>query len=137
MTIEANKALVRRYLDEVWHGGAPAEPFFAPGYRRHVNPGAPPLDSAAQAARIRAFREAFPDIRFALVALVAEGDRVVFHCRVTGTHRGPLAGNPPTDRAIDVGLIDIVRIEDGLFVEHWGGADMLAIYRQLGLPLVR
>jgi predicted ester cyclase len=34
-----------------------------------------------------------------------------------------------------IDLIDVVRIEDGRFVEHWGGPDLVALHQQLGLPL--
>ena len=135
MAIEMNKTLVRRYIEEVWHGGHSAAPFFAPRYRRYLMPAAQPLTGAEQEARIRAFRAAFPDVRFTLEALIAEGDRVVFHCTLRGTHRGPFAGHAPTGRAFVIGLIDIVRIEESQFVEHWGGPDSYALHQQLGLPV--
>jgi ketosteroid isomerase-like protein len=134
VTTEENKALVRRYVEEAWHQGAPAAPFFTPDYRRYPTGGdGPPLDGATQGARIAAFREAFPDLRFTLDDLVAEGDRVVFRATMRGTHAGPFRGVAATGRAIAVEIIDVVRVADGRFAEHWGGPDLLTLWRQLGV----
>lgn len=135
MSLDANRALVERYIDEVWHAGQPAIAFFAPGYRRYLAPEVPPLSGAEQQERIRGFRTAFPDLRFTIETLVAEGDLVVFHCTLRGTHEGTFAGYPATGRRMTIGLIDIVRIHAGRFVEHWGGPDLFGLYRQLALPL--
>ena len=48
-----------------------------------------------------------------------------------GTHTGELLGIPPTDRQVAVGGIDMVRIEDGLIVEHRGLTDTVGLMRQL------
>ena len=129
---EANRALVRRYVDAVWHDGAPVAPFFAPGYRRHLSPALPPLTGAEQQARVAAFRLAFPDLRFTVDDLVAEGDRVVFRATMRGTHLGPFRGVPPTGRRIEGAVLDVVRVEGGRFAEHWGGPDLWDLLRQLG-----
>lgn len=134
MGTDDHKALVRRYIDEVWHQGRAPEAFFAPSYRRHLSPMLPPLGPAEQTARIAAFRAAFPDIQFTIEDLVAEGDRVVFRCTVRGTQRGPFAGLPASGRPMTVGLIDAVRIADGRIAEHWGGPDLADLRRQLEPP---
>jgi len=82
-------------------------------------------------------RHAFPDYHVELQDLIAEGDRVVARQRITGTNVGALLGIPPTGRPICVDGIDIVRVDDGRIVEHWGMADGQAMARQLGLTSVR
>lgn len=129
---EANKALVRRYLDEVWHAGGSAAPFFAPGYQRYLAPTLAPLSGAEQQARVAAFRAAFPDLRFTLEDLVAEGDRVVFRATMRGTHHGPFRGVAPTGRRVEGTVLDVVRVEGGRFAAHWGGPDLWDVLRQLG-----
>ncbi len=135
MTSETSKALVRRYIDEVWHAGHSAAPFFAPGYRRYLAPTAEALAGPEQEARILTFRTAFPDLRFTIEALIAEGERVVFQCTLRGTHVGAFMGHAATGRSMVIGLIDIVWIVNARFVEHWGGPDLLALHQQLGLSL--
>ncbi len=129
---EANKVIVRRYIEAVWHEGRPAAPFFARGYQRYLSPAAPPLSGDEQQARIAAFRLAFPDLRFTVEDLVAEGDRVVLRATMRGTHRGPFRGVAPTGRRIEGAVLDVVRVEGGVFAEHWGGPDLWDVLRQLG-----
>lgn len=83
------------------------------------------------------FRAAFPDYHLELDDVIAEGDRVATRGRITGTNTGSLLGMPPTGRPICVDAIDIMRIEDGRIVEHWGITDGQAMVRQLGLASVR
>lgn len=80
----------------------------------------------------RTFRAAFPDLRFTPFDLVAEGDKVAARVLIEGTHRGELAGMPPTGRTIAVSAIDLVRVADGKLVEHWGNTDTLGMMQQLG-----
>ena len=132
---DRNKALVRRYVDEAWNQGAAAAPFFAPHYRRHLGPASPPLTGPEQAARIASFREAFPDVRSTIDDLIAEGDRVAFRMTMRGTHRGYFRGVAPTGVAVAIGVVDVVRVEDGRFAEHWGGPDLLDALGQLGVAV--
>lgn len=124
--------LVRRYINEVWNAGQPALPFFAPHYRRYLAATAPPLTGAEQQARISSFRAAFPDLHFTVEDLFGADDRVVFRSIMRGTHRGAFRGIAPTSKQIAVTVIDIVRIEDGLFAEQWGGPDLFDLLQQLG-----
>lgn len=132
MSVADNKALVRRYIDEAWNGGQPALPFFAPHYKRYLQATATPLTGAEQQQRIAQFRAAFPDLHFALDDLVAEEDRVVFRATMRGTHRGVFGGIAPTGNEVMVAVLDIVRIEDGVFAEQWGGLNLLELFQQLG-----
>lgn len=133
MSAEANKQLLARYVREVWDEGNldAIERFLSPDYKRHMTPTLPPLDRNGQIERLRGFRSAFPDVTLTVEDVVAGDDRVAFRSTIRGTHGGPLAGMAPTQKQITVTLVDIVRIEDGLFVEQWGGPDMADLFRQL------
>ncbi|HUG31472.1 MAG TPA: ester cyclase [Acidimicrobiia bacterium] len=134
MSPEENKQLLERYVAEVWDNGnlEALKDFLAPDYRRHVSPTLPPLDLDEQTQRLAGFRSAFPDIELTVEEVLAEGDRIAFRSTITGTHRGELAGLPPTGRQIAVGLVDVIRVEDGRFAEQWGGPNMADLFRQLG-----
>lgn len=133
MSAETNEQLLARYVREVWDKGDvdALERFLSPDYKRHVSPTLPPLDRNGQIERLKGFRSALPDITLTVEDVVAGIDRVAFRSTIRGTHRGPLAGRDATEKQITVGLVDIVRIEDGLFVEQWGGPDMSDLFRQL------
>lgn len=133
MSAEANEQLLAGYVREVWDEGNldALERFLSPDFKRHVSPTLPPLDRNGQIERLRGFRSAFPDITLTVEDVVAGDDRVAFRSTIRGTHSGPLAGVAPTEKQITVTLVDIVRIEDGLFAEQWGGPDMSDLFRQL------
>lgn len=64
--------------------------------------------------------------------MVAEGNQVAFRSTIRGTHRGSFLGIALTGKSITVSLIDIVHVEEGKLVEHWGGPDLLDLLQQLG-----
>jgi steroid delta-isomerase-like uncharacterized protein len=80
----------------------------------------------------RDYLVAFPDLRMEVLDLVASGDKAVARVKATGTQDGEFMGMPPSGRSVEVELIDIMRFDDGLVVEHWGVMDMLAMLQQLG-----
>jgi len=41
-------------------------------------------------------------------------------------------GVPPTGKRVSIGVIDIIRIAEGRFVEHWGQMDSMGMMQQLG-----
>jgi steroid delta-isomerase-like uncharacterized protein len=82
----------------------------------------------------RMYIAAFPDLRMDPEDVLASGDKVVARVRATGTHRGEFMGIPPTGKAFDVQVVDIVRFgDDGLAREHWGLFDAMRMMQQLGV----
>ena len=75
---------------------------------------------------------AFPDMELPLEDFVAEGEKVLVRLRVRGTHTGAFGDMPATGRAIDIGVLDLVQIRDGVLVEHWALLDNLGMLKQLG-----
>jgi steroid delta-isomerase-like uncharacterized protein len=81
----------------------------------------------------RAYLAAFPDLRMDAVEIIASGDKAVARVKASGTQNGEFMGMPPSGKAIEVQLIDIMRFDDaGLVCEHWGVIDMLSMLQQLG-----
>jgi len=78
-------------------------------------------------------RGAFSDRYERIDFVVAEGDLVMSHITITGTHDGELFGLPPTGRRINMEAIGILRFADGRAVERWGWGDTLGMMAQLGL----
>jgi steroid delta-isomerase-like uncharacterized protein len=134
MSNEGNKSLVRRYVEEVLIRGdmGVANELLSPDYRRYTSANAAPLTVESQKQRLSGMRAAFPDWQITVEDLVAEGDRVSFRVTIRGTHKGQFLNLPPTGRPIIISGLDVVRIENGKFVEHWGGPDVFDALRQLG-----
>ena len=65
--------------------------------------------------------------------LVVDGSNVWLRMVATGTNSGPFMGHAPTGRPMRIDVFDVIRVEDGLMVEHWGVPDRLGAMLQLGL----
>ena len=132
MSIEANKAVVRRYqqaindhdwdvLDHVLADDI-ATPLIMPGF---------PAGREGAKAIARATVEPWPDFHTEIDELIAEEDRVVALVTMTGTAMKPGFGLPGTGKPFTVKGAYIVRIADGVIVEHAGVEDALGMVAQI------
>jgi len=78
------------------------------------------------------FFAALPDLTATMEDLVVSGDRVVGRFVYRGTHLGEFMGIPPSGRPVEMRSIDIWRVADGLFVEHWDELNTLEFFQQIG-----
>jgi len=62
---------------------------------------------------------------------IAEGDKVTTRKTLRGTHCGELLGIPATNKRVEIQVIDIVRLSDGRYVEHWGVNTLPSVLSQL------
>lgn len=99
----------------LWHGFGP-QPLSNDGYRQ----------------AIAVFLNAFPDSRFPMDAVVAEGDRVAVRHRLVGTHAGEFQGVPPTGKPVVVPALVIFRFAEGRVVEAWLNAELVGLLMQIG-----
>jgi predicted ester cyclase len=59
---------------------------------------------------------------FTVNLVIESGDLVVSNWTVAGTHTGePFYDVPPSGEAVTINGTAVLRIHDGLIVEHWGG----------------
>ena len=132
---EDNKALVRRFVDEVQSSGniGLIDEICSPEFVNHSAPPGIPADREGIKIVTAMFRRAFPDSYFTVEDMMAEGDKVATRKTFHGTHEGEFMGIPPSGRSVSTGLIDIVRISEGRVVEHWSMGDSLGMMRQLGV----
>jgi predicted ester cyclase len=136
MSTEQNKALFRRLMEEVFDRGniSLIDELFAPDFVEHEElPPGIPAGSEGVKQLSTMFRSAFPDFKATIDDMIAEGDKVVVRGTWSGTHEGEFMGIPPTGKRVSFGVIDIVRIAGGKFVEHWGQMDNMGLMQQLGL----
>ena len=97
-----------------------------------------PTDGPAMSAieqvkdAIRSLHRAVPDISFTIEDAVEQGDKIWVRVRAQGTASGPFFG-PPSNRRLDLTVIDVARVVDGRIVEHWGVPDRFAMLVQTGV----
>ena len=138
--VEANKEVVRRLYEEVLTQGdldALDELVAADFVSHEPFPGQASGREGLREA-LAAFRISFPDIRYTLRDLVAEGDRVAIRADWTGTFENPFFGLPPTGQQLTVEDIDFVLIEGGVIVEGWGLSNLrqvLGVSQGTGTPI--
>ena len=136
MSLEENKELVSRIYDELWNERKleVAEELIAQDAVNYDTGLLPqPFGHEEMKGTVRMVTAGFPDNRHEVEEMIAEGDKVVVRCTLTGTHQGEFMGIPPTGRSIEVSEIHVYRLEDGKAVEHRVGRDDLGAMRQLGV----
>ncbi len=133
---EENKALVRRYFEEIWDKGnlELIDELFTTNFVRHG-----PSATEGEVRGLEGFkgvvsmyRTAFPDLRVPIEDLIAEGDRVVTRWTARGTHQGELMGIAPTGNQATVTGIIVDRISGGKIEEEWVDYDTLHLMQQIG-----
>jgi len=137
MSTETNKAVSRRFLEEVFGKGKlnVLDEIIA---KDHVNSGPgtlPGLPAGPEGAKqlVTVYRNAFPDVHFTVDEQIAEGDKVVTRWTGHGTHKGELLGIPATGKTSTVTGIAVDRIANGMIAESWGIFDQFGMMQQLGV----
>jgi predicted ester cyclase len=119
---EENKALVRRYYDEILN-------------ERKLETLAGYWTDEQMIEPVRrgcfSYFTAFPDLHCNVDELIAEGDRVFCRSTMTGTHDGEYKGIPPTGRHVSAESAEVFRIVDGRFAGYWCLANVAGLMRQL------
>jgi steroid delta-isomerase-like uncharacterized protein len=80
----------------------------------------------------KAFFDALPDLSATMEDLVISDDRVVGRFVYRGTHTGEFMGIPASGKPVEMRSIDIWRVEDDMFVEHWDELNLLELFQQMG-----
>ena len=133
MSLEENKALVRRFVDEFWNqGNAAAADELMTADATIVLPGSGQVSREHFKAFVTAFRRAFPDWHSTAEELIAEEDCVGERWTGRGSHQGEFQGIAPTGRQVTVPGFVFYRITAGKITEFYGLFDGLSMLHQLG-----
>ena len=117
---EANKANIRRYVDEALNRGI----------LDVIDETRGELAEHAK-MKVRAWRTAFPDFHTTIETLVAEDDWVAYHVRHQGAHQGEFEGVAPTGKRVECRTMVFNRFAAGIVVENWGLHDHASVLAQL------
>jgi predicted ester cyclase len=134
MMIEENKALVRRFIDDVLNEGNTA------AITDYCVPGS--MFAGGLEGQVRAMKTAFPDNHLTVEEIVAEGKRVVARVTTRGTNSGPLVGLPafgrletpvpPSGKKVVFNGVYILTISEGRITSVAVEMDQIGLLRQLG-----
>jgi predicted ester cyclase len=132
-TAEENKEIVTQYWAEaVWGAQGTIDELVAEDEVHHWGIQGDTTDLAAFNERWGLFLAAFPDLRFTVDQVAAEGDLAATLWTATGTQSGEWQGIAPTGKEVSWTGINVFRIECGKIAESWGEADHLTLRRELG-----
>ena len=132
--LEKNKHVVTRFNKEIIENGN-LESFKELMHENFINHTAPAGTDNTSQGMIYTFntilRPGMPDLKVTIHEQIAEGEKVTTRKTITGTHTGVLLEIPPTGKQINIEVIDIVKIQDGKYSEHWGINTFNAVLGQL------
>ena len=134
MSVEENKAVIRRHVEEVFNRGdlsvadeiISADYVFRGAFAEYTGP-----EGFKQL--VTTTRTAFPDIHYVIDDMVGEGDILAVRYTATGTFKGELAGISPTNKRFTRSEAIFYRFKDGKEAEAIPFSDMLTLYQQLGI----
>lgn len=132
---EEKKRVLHRLLDALSEAeDAVVDALVSPDFVTH-HPRSPDSGRGPESVKYASmlFRRAFPDLRYTIEEMVAEGDRVAMRWVVEGTHTGEYFGFPPTGKRVVFKGTEIVRFSQGKVAERWVNWDTLGLFQQLGI----
>jgi steroid delta-isomerase-like uncharacterized protein len=83
--------------------------------------------------RFKMYNTAFPDSKFTVEEIFAEGEKAVVRWSVTAAHRGELFGIAATNKNVQSSGVSICHIQAGKIAEEWTYYDALGLMQQLGV----
>jgi predicted ester cyclase len=133
-TTEENKAIVRRFFEEVIGAGSASaiEEIIAPDAVLHL-PTADDISGPAFRRVLAGARRTYADMRGAIEEMIAEGDRVACRFTIAASHLGAGGDSPATGKPVRWRGLNIYRVADGQITDDWAQEDMLGVMQQLGL----
>jgi predicted ester cyclase len=131
---DTNKAILRRYYEELWNGWnlAIADELIDADIAFRGSLGVTVRGLEGFTRYVTLVRSAFPDFHNTIEDLIAEDDRVAARLTYRGSHRGELFGMAPTGKRVVYTGIAIFRIAGGKIVDGWVSGDTLSLLQQLG-----
>jgi steroid delta-isomerase-like uncharacterized protein len=134
------KQLVNRFMEELWNERRldVADAIFAKDCVTHQLRSGLPADAVprgpqAMKEHVTGWVASFPDLHFSIEQILSDGDRVVMHLLMEGTHQGAWMGIPASGKKMQIRMFTIHRVEQGKIVEDWVLVESLGFFQQLGV----
>jgi len=134
---EQHKAVIRRVHAEISKGNVSVfDEVLADDYVRHCQAMPPGLQEITDRDVFKAFVADFvgavSDCNDSILFMIAEGDKVAYVTKTTGTQTGVMGDLPASGKEFELYNIVIQRFENGKVAETWISWDNVALLSQLG-----
>jgi predicted ester cyclase len=127
---DIGNGLLDKYVAAVnAHDTSPFPELFTEGYIQHS--GRSPSGLAAQIENFKRIIASMPDLRLQVEDRIIAGDKVVARVTYSATHSQPIRDIAPTGKTFAFRTIDIWRVENGKFAEHWDLTDVTEVLGRL------
>jgi steroid delta-isomerase-like uncharacterized protein len=133
-TTQENKQAVLRFNKEFLEQGnmQSFQELVSADVVNHVAPpGTPAGPESMRYFIIEVLRKGFPDIRVEIFDQIAEGDKVTTRKVLHATHTGTFMGIPPSNKKVAIHVIDIIKLKDGKYTDHWGMSNLTDIVKEI------
>jgi steroid delta-isomerase-like uncharacterized protein len=134
------KQVINRFVEELWNERRleVADAIFAEDCLTHqLRSGAPadPVPRGPETIKkhVAGWIASFPDLCFSIEQMLSEGDRVVTHLLMEGTHQGMWLGIPASGKKMQIRMFTVHRVLQGKIVEDWVLVESLGVFQQLGV----
>lgn len=141
MSSEENKAIVRKFFEEVWNNKNLdfIDEIYTPDFKLHALwqnmalGGAGNAETPTAKQVIGTWHRGLPDLKMTIEDQLAEGDFVVTRHISSGTHTGTFMGIPPTGNFAKASGITIMRLQGGKIAETWTAWDVISMMQGFGV----
>jgi predicted ester cyclase len=138
MSIEANKAIVRRLYDEFWNAEQlqVADELFLPDYvcGEGYGAGAPSVEASKEGVLF--WHRVLHDMHFTIDDMIAEGETVVVRWTARGAHQGDwemeLGTIPASGKATTTPGTSSLYLHDGKIIREENHIDFMSLLKQIG-----
>ncbi|MCL4471423.1 MAG: ester cyclase [Gammaproteobacteria bacterium] len=134
---EATETLRRFYavVDKKPHNRDALNAFFTDNFKDHNRPPAPAeiSDRDVVLNLFYQLNRGFPDAKHELIIVEPiENDRAMVYWKFSGTHSGSFFDMPASENSVAINGVDIVRVNDGKFIEQWHVEELASLFAQMG-----
>lgn len=134
MSTELNKQIVLRFNRECIEQGISKsfEELLSDTVINHAAPaGAPNGKESFYFFLNNVLRKGFSDLKVEILEQVAERDLVTTRKKIRAKHTGEVFGIPASNKEVEINVIDIIRVRDGKYAEHWGQSNFEEVLKQI------
>jgi predicted ester cyclase len=133
MSIEENKQVVLRFNKEFLENGNTSvlKEIVADDFTNHTAAAGVANDVSGLIQFVGMMHKAFSDMQIDIHEQFGENDLVATRKTIHAKHTGEILGHAATGKSIEMNVIDIVRLRDGKYIDHWGRNDITQVIQSL------
>ncbi len=133
MSKEENKKIVIRFNKEFLEQGNTEvlKEIVDENFTNHTAAPNFPKDVNGLIQFVNMLHKGFTNMRIDIHEQIGEGDVVATRKTIHATHTGEIMGHAPSGKKVTMNVIDMVKLKDGKYLDHWGRNDVMQVIQSL------